>query len=127
MTYQRQYTDAMLDGMQSAYGTGYLSPGGAEEVNRILVGLDITGKKVLDLGCGVGGASFHLRQMGAGHVLGVDVEVENIRRAATSLELIDDCSNLEFRLITPGALPFDDESFVEVAFFTCRQFVVIDR
>ena len=54
MTYQRQYTDAMLDGMQSAYGAGFLSPGGPEELRQMLDGIDVVGAHALDLGCGSG-------------------------------------------------------------------------
>ena len=36
----------MMDGVQ--YGDGFLSPGGAEEPGRILRGLDLEGRDVLE-------------------------------------------------------------------------------
>ena len=49
------YDDATVDFLEALWGEGYLSPGGPEEVARILAGLDLAGRIVLDIGCGSGG------------------------------------------------------------------------
>ena len=41
MPHTRQYSDTTLDEMQLLYGEGYLSPGGAEEVDAILDGVPV--------------------------------------------------------------------------------------
>ena len=69
MPHTRQYSDTTLDEMQLLYGEGYLSPGGAEEVDAILDGVPVRGRRVLDLGCGVGGAAIRIvREHDAGSV-----------------------------------------------------------
>ena len=41
--------------LEKLWGDGYMSPGGKKEINRLLNGLDLTEKKILDVGCGAGG------------------------------------------------------------------------
>ncbi|MDH3689692.1 MAG: methyltransferase domain-containing protein, partial [Gammaproteobacteria bacterium] len=103
MAYDRQYSDSILDGMQSAYGEGFLSPGGAEEVRQIMHGLSAEGRDVLDLGCGVGGASLILaRELNAGRVVGVDVERQSLERAATAIKAAGLTDRITLKLIEPG-------------------------
>ena len=47
----------MLAGMQAAYGEGFLSPGAAPDMRRLLRTVEVEDKHVLDFGCGVGGAT----------------------------------------------------------------------
>ena len=49
-----EYDDAMLALLQIIWGDGFLSPGGPEEIERLLEGSDISGCHVLDIGCGLG-------------------------------------------------------------------------
>ena len=44
------YDNAHIAFLEQMWGEGYLSPGGPEEVSRVLTGLDLTGKTVLDIG-----------------------------------------------------------------------------
>jgi hypothetical protein len=63
------YDDAMVAFLETLWGEGYLSPGGPEEVARVLRGLDLSGLAVLDIGCGSGGITVSLaRDHGAGRV-----------------------------------------------------------
>ena len=67
MAYEKQYSDAVRASVETVYGAGFLSPGGAAEVGHILDGLAIEGRDVLDLGCGPGGAAVALAgDLGAG-------------------------------------------------------------
>ena len=57
--------------LEMIWGEGFMSPGGADEVVRVLGDHDITGCSVLDIGCGLGGAAVVLLQRGgAGSVTG---------------------------------------------------------
>ena len=47
-----EYDDGMQALLQIIWGDGFLSPGGGEEVARLLEGSDIAGCTVLDIGCG---------------------------------------------------------------------------
>ena len=45
--HEDEYSDSLIDFLEVVWGEGYLSPGGAEEVSRILEGVDISGKELL--------------------------------------------------------------------------------
>lgn len=112
MVESRQYSDAVLASMQSLYGKGFLSPGGAAEVFDIVEGLSIEGRDVLDLGCGIGGASAVLAgELGAARVLGIDVEPDSLEQAARLVEDAGLAERVSLELVTPGPLPLPDEAF----------------
>ena len=110
-----QYTDDVNATLQWMWGDGYLSPGGSEEVAAMLREVDVGGRHVLDIGCGLGAAAVELaRKYGARSVLGVDVEphlIEQARARAAAAGLSD---RVRFRLIEPGPLPFEDAEFAMV-------------
>ena len=56
-----EYDDHAIRFLEALWGDGYLSPGGPDEVDRVLEGLSLKGKTVLDIGCGSGGITLHLR------------------------------------------------------------------
>ena len=60
------YDDNFAAFLEEMWGEGYMSPGGPEEVARVLDGLDLNGKRVMDIGCGTGAIALSLhRQQGA--------------------------------------------------------------
>ena len=121
MDHARQYSDRTLDEMQLVYGEGYLSPGGAEEVDALLDGVTVRGRRVLDLGCGVGGAAIRIvRELGAGTVLGIDVEERALGRATAAVEAAGLAGRITFELVSPGPFPLPDES-VDIVF--CKDVV----
>lgn len=98
--------------LEDLWGEGFLSPGGAEEVARVLEGVDLTGKHVLDIGCGSGAiAVLMARDYGAAHVTGIDVEdpVCEAARARASAAGLDD--KITITKVSPGPLPFAAETF----------------
>ncbi len=112
MTKNAQYTDATRESLQRIFGKGFTSPGGREEMARLLNGLDLTGQTVMDLGCGLGGDSLLLaRAVGAGKVVSVDVDPGNLEvtgRAVREAGLEDVVTPT---LVEPGPMPFPDGSF----------------
>jgi len=69
------YDEHAITFLEALWGDGFLSPGGPEEVARVLEGIDLAGKRVLDIGCGAGGITAALaRDYGAAQVVGIDVE-----------------------------------------------------
>lgn len=105
------YDDQLVTLLEALWGEGYLSPGGDGETARVLEGLELRGKQVLDIGCGTGGATLFVAERYGAHVLGVDVEagvVEKAKKAATARGL---SSRAQFQAIQPGRLPFSDASF----------------
>ena len=107
-----EYDETVIRFLDTLWGEGFLSPGGPGEVDRVLAGIDLTGKTVLDVGCGSGGIAVYLAtQHGAARVTGLDVEnpvIESARRRAAAKGLAD---KVDFVLATPGPLPFPDVSF----------------
>lgn len=111
-----EYDDAMQAMLQIIWGDGYLSPGGAGEIERLLEGSDITGCSVLDIGCGLGIAEQLLvTKHGAGSIIGIDIEPELIRQAGERIARAGLSKQISFQLVTPGPLPFT-ESSVDVVF-----------
>lgn len=107
-----EYDEAFVAYLEALWGKGFLSPGGPEEVARILEGSTVAGLAVLDIGCGIGGADLALlRDHGASSVMGIDVEPQLIARCR-ALALHNGLSDrLSFKLVKPGPLPFADRSF----------------
>jgi SAM-dependent methyltransferase len=102
------YDTTMLDMLQIIWGEGFLSPGGPQAVREIMAGIDLAGKRVLDIGCGVGGLDQVLVELGAAHVTAVDVAAPMI---ALARRRIAD-SRIVFEVIEPEKpLPFADASF----------------
>ena len=56
LTDEGHYGPKQLNMLKTVWGEGFLSPGGTEEIDQILKGLNLKNKKVLDIGCGTGGA-----------------------------------------------------------------------
>src|SRR5215212_8837170 len=86
-----EYDDTAIRFLEALWGEGYLSPGGPDEVDRVVAGVTLAGRTVLDIGCGSGGITLHLVQAhGAGEAIGFDVEapvIEAARRRAAALGL----------------------------------------
>ena len=69
-----EYPDNFVDRLELLWGPGFLSAGGPAEVGEILAGVDVSGKSVLDIGCGTGGPAIVLaRDLGAATVTGIDL------------------------------------------------------
>lgn len=98
--------------LEAVWGEGYLSPGGPDEVDRTLAGLDLAGSTVLDIGCGAGGITVDLaRRHGADRVIGIDVEGPVCEYARRRVERCGLSDRIEIRQVEPGPLPFEPSSF----------------
>jgi SAM-dependent methyltransferase len=106
------YSEGEVASLELVWGEGYLSPGGPDAVARILEGLEIKGKNVLDLGSGIGGPAIDLvRKFGASSVIGVDVVARNIEKARELARRTALNTQVDFRAVSEGRLPFADQSF----------------
>ena len=98
--------------MEAVYGEGFLSPGGSEEVMRIVAGLELDGRRVLDLGCGLGGATLALaRNHAPEHVTGVDIDAAVLERAEQLIAAGGVADRVTLQRIDPGRLPFEVDQF----------------
>ena len=109
---EEHYAQELVAFLETMWGDGFLSPGGADEVRRILTGLSLDDKKVLDIGCGVGAITVLLaRDYQAASVIGIDVEEKMCRQAMENVTKLDLTDQVQIELVEPGPLPFADESF----------------
>ena len=107
-----EYDDTAIRFLEVLWGEGYLSPGGPDEVDRIVDGIDFSGCTVLDIGCGTGGITLHLaRTKNPLHVTGFDVEVPVIQAARRRADEEGLAHRVSFVQAAPGRLPFADGSF----------------
>ena len=107
-----EYDAPMQALLQLVWGDGFLSPGGAEELARLLEGSDIGGCHVLDIGCGLGAVDQLLvSRHGARSVIGVDIDPALLRQMDARIERAELADRIQGRLVQPGPLPFADASF----------------
>jgi phosphoethanolamine N-methyltransferase len=143
----------MVAMLELIWGEGYMAPGGPGNVARLLDGIDTRGKRILDVGCGIGGPALEMVQTHGADVVGIDLEAPLIERAMAAARrrgLDDRC---QFQVVEAGPFPFPDDSFDVVlssgavtqtsdtagiiadchrvvrrgGFFTCYEWMRIDR
>jgi ubiquinone/menaquinone biosynthesis C-methylase UbiE len=108
----QEYDDQLTTLLEAIWGEGFMSPGGTDEVDRYLQGIQLEGLSVLDIGCGLGGVDVHLvKQHKAAMVTGIDIEKSLIDRCETLAQTHGVKSQTRFICVEPGPLPFEDASF----------------
>jgi phosphoethanolamine N-methyltransferase len=118
-SHQSQYNDAVIASVEMVCGDGFMSPGGEQCVARIVEGLDICGKKVLEVGCGLGGVLVALvRNHHAGSVHGMDLEASVLARAKKRVLAAGLENAIQLQQVIPGPFPVDDGSF---DFVVCKE------
>ena len=109
---ESEYPDEFIARLQFKWGEGFLSPGGEDEVGEMLKNKNISGCKVLDIGCGLGAIDVLLvENHGAAEVVGVDVEKPLLDKATRLVRNKGLSSKIKFRLVEPGPLPFPSNTF----------------
>ena len=111
MTHEDEYYDNMVTMLELIWGEGYMAPGGPGNVAKLLDGTEPEGKRILDVGCGIGGPAMDMVRLHGAEVVGIDLEAPLIDRATTAARksgLQDQCT---FECVAPGPLQFPDRSF----------------
>ena len=108
----QEYDDALVAVLEAVWGEGYMSPGGPDEIRMIVEGATLTGKAVLDLGCGTGGITRFLAEAyRPARIVGIDVDAGLVARATEGATKAGLGNGPTFQTVTPGPLPFPDSSF----------------
>ena len=111
MSHENEYHDNYVTMLQLIWGEGYMAPGGPGNVRKMLEGLETEGKRILDIGCGIGGPALEMAKTYGADVVGIDLEAPLIERATSAAAdkgLADRCT---FQTVEAGPLSFSDESF----------------
>jgi SAM-dependent methyltransferase len=108
---ESEYGNEFIPLMDLVWGKGFIAPGGEGNVDRIVRGVDLQGKRVLELGSGAGGGTLVLARKYGAQVIGLELEqglVDLSREHALAAGL---SQQVEFRCVEAGPLPVDDASF----------------
>lgn len=106
-----EYHDAMTNMLELIWGVGFLTPGGEGNIANLVDGLELESRRVLDIGCGIGGPAFVLASKYGAHVTGIDIEPQLIEQAKIRAERLGLNSSCDFVKVEPGPLSFPDNSF----------------
>jgi len=108
----QEYDDHLTALLEAVWGEGFMSPGGTDEVDRILEGLDLSNASILDIGCGIGGMDVHIaRTYKIAHITALDIEDDLIDKSRVLAETYGVQDKITFQCVDPGPLPFDKSSF----------------
>jgi len=106
-----EYHDSMVAFLEWIWGRDFMAPGGEGNVDKLVGGIDLVGRRVLDIGCGIGGPAFVLARKYGAYVTGIDLEPQLIERATRRAAELGLSGQTEFRTVTLGPFPFLDQSF----------------
>ena len=106
-----EYHDSMVAFLEWIWGRDFMAPGGEGNVDRMVEGIDLAGKRVLDIGCGIGGPAFVLARKYGAHVTGIDLEPQLIERATRRAAELELAQQTDFRAVSLGPFGFPDASF----------------
>jgi len=98
----------------------FVSRGGTKLANALdAVGLDVAGRRALDIGVSTGGFTDCLLQRGAAHVVGVDVAYGALDWRLRSDERVTVLERRNARELVPGMLPYaPDLIVIDVSFIS---------
>lgn len=89
-TYEEAYTPKYCQLLELGYGTGLMSEGGEEGIERMFNGIPLKNKSAIDIGSGLGGVAFYLAGKYDMQITGIDVNQwmvnEATRRIPTNLQ-----------------------------------------
>jgi phosphoethanolamine N-methyltransferase len=107
-----EYSEEHIAGFEYIWGDGFMSPGGDKEVAAVVADIDVSKRNVLDFGCGLGGPTVLLAtQHNANAVIGVDIQIDQVKRARAVAKAQGVSDRVSFQLVEPGPLPFGDSMF----------------
>ncbi|UCH39235.1 MAG: methyltransferase domain-containing protein [Gammaproteobacteria bacterium] len=111
MDHENEYHDSMVKMLELIWGAGYMAPGGAGNVARMLDGLEPAGKRILDIGSGIGGPALDMAATHGATVVGIDLEEPLVARANADSEKAGLDQRCTFLRVDQGPLPFDTNEF----------------
>ncbi|MFN0115951.1 MAG: class I SAM-dependent methyltransferase [Paracoccaceae bacterium] len=106
-----EYPSEMIEKLELLWGEGFLSPGGDEEVRRVVRGIDLRDAEVLDIGCGTCGPAVALARDCGARVTAADVEDLVLEKGRAHVARAGLSDRITCVRIEPGPLPFPNARF----------------
>jgi phosphoethanolamine N-methyltransferase len=107
---QVEYDIAGMAMLELIWGKGFITPGGEGNVDRIVNGVDLAGKQVLELGSGIGGGAIVLARKYGANVIGLEIDGPLVEYATGLADEAGLSDQIEFRQVSPGEFPVADNS-----------------
>jgi len=111
MEHVDEYDEPLMAAMKLVWGDGFMAPGGEGNVDKLVEGLELQGKNVLDIGCGLGRPACILAEKYGAYVVGIDLESHLVERSRQRAKQLGLSGQTKFRVVEPGPLDFADGSF----------------
>jgi len=109
------YHIEFIELVELIYGKGFLSQGGPASVKRMVQNVDLNGKKVLDIGSGLGGPVLYLGENYTADITGLEPQAWMVERATKSLKEVQNKLKGKVHFVhmaTASSLaPFEANSF----------------
>jgi len=86
MTQEIEYNDAMNNMLELIWGDGSMAPGGEGNIANLVDRLELRHRRILDIGCGIGGPAFVLSLKYGAQIVGIDIEPQLIDQARIRAE-----------------------------------------
>lgn len=97
--------------LEATYGKDMLSEGKEAAIDRMFDNLDLSGKRILDIGSGLGGLAFHLAKThNIKNIVGLEINPWLVKEARERCPH-DITDKVSFEVYKPPKLPFDVNSF----------------
>ena len=111
MSHENEYHAAMVRLLELIWGAGYMAPGGPGNVAKMVDGIETAGKRILDIGSGIGGPAREMASVHGAEVIGIDLEAPLVERANADAAHAGLGERCRFQQVEKGPLPFDDNEF----------------
>ncbi len=109
-SHKDEYDETITAFCELLWGKGFLAPGGEGNVHKIIEGLDLEGKQVLEIGSGLGGGALVLAEQYGANVTGLEVESVLVDKATEYAAEANLESRVNFKCVKPGLLDALDET-----------------
>ena len=96
--------------LELIWGKGFIAPGAEGNVDRIVEGIDLTDKLVLELGSGIGGGAITLSKNHGARVIGLEIEGPLVKQATENALAAGLADRVEFRQVKPGEFQIEEGS-----------------
>jgi phosphoethanolamine N-methyltransferase len=119
-----QYTEENIEAYEWIFGEDFISPGGIDENRRFLSYFDKieAGKKMLDIGCGIGGSPRQVSKELQIDVLGCDISANMLAFAIDRSRVLND-KRVRYLLADAVEYKFEPNSFDYVYSRDCVQHI----